>query len=378
MGLFLSNRDGGKTDELGHIYALKHVFSGDIISGFVTTQSGTPALSVDLGEGVALVTDGDKKYEVWSDATETLAITTPNVSNPRIDLVVGYVDLDETVQNTDPNNEDLFKVVVVAGTPAGSPSVPSSGQIQSAIGASNPYIIIAQIAVGAGVTTITNGNITDRRTMVGLNTDNIKETKSGSFILYDADGNEYVKLSKVASAVNELTLKNAATGNAPEVQATGGDTNIDLNLVSKGTGEIQLNGIDMSGGWTAYTPTTTGVTLGNGTYYCAYKQIGKTVFVRFKLSFGSTTSFPGTPKFSLPVTAKSSVVQGYAGGGLRILDSGVAGYPGVVYLETSTVFLVFGTSSLGTYAGEYGLASTVPFTWGTNDALQGIFAYEAA
>lgn len=165
MGLFLSNRDGGKTDELGHNYALKHTFRGDIVSGFVTTQAGTPALSVEVAEGVALITDGEKKYEVWSDATETLAITTPNVSNPRIDLVVGYVDLDETVQNTDPNNEDIFKLAVVAGTPAGSPSVPNAGQIQSAIGASNPYTILSQIAVGVGVTTITNGNITDVRTM---------------------------------------------------------------------------------------------------------------------------------------------------------------------------------------------------------------------
>lgn len=169
MGLFLSNRDDGKTDELGHNLVLKHAFSGDIISGFIATQAGTPGLSIEVGEGYALVTDGEKKFEVWSDATETLAITTPNVSNPRIDLVVGYVDLDETVQSTDPNNEDIFKLAVVAGTPAGSPSVPSSGQIQSAIGASNPYIIIAQVAVGAGVTTITNGNITDSRTPAYVN-----------------------------------------------------------------------------------------------------------------------------------------------------------------------------------------------------------------
>jgi hypothetical protein len=32
------------------------------------------------------------------------------------------------------------------------------------------------------------------------------------------------------SAVNELTIANAATGNAPEIAATGDDTDIDLKL----------------------------------------------------------------------------------------------------------------------------------------------------
>jgi hypothetical protein len=39
----------------------------------------------------------------------------------------------------------------------------------------------------------------------------------------------------VASAVNEITVTNAATGNAPLVSATGGDTNVNLNVQPKGT-----------------------------------------------------------------------------------------------------------------------------------------------
>jgi hypothetical protein len=55
----------------------------------------------------------------------------------------------------------------------------------------------------------------------------------------DANGNELIKFpSTVASAVNEITVSNAATGSPPKVEATGGDTNIGLNLVSKGTGEV--------------------------------------------------------------------------------------------------------------------------------------------
>src|ERR1051326_6716360 len=58
----------------------------------------------------------------------------------------------------------------------------------------------------------------------------------------DANGNEVVKYGSTASAVNEVTITNKATGNAPTVEATGGDTDIDLNLVTKGAGVVKANG----------------------------------------------------------------------------------------------------------------------------------------
>lgn len=56
----------------------------------------------------------------------------------------------------------------------------------------------------------------------------------------DSSGNELIKVVKVASAVNEITVTNAATGNAPSVTATGGDTNIPLLISGKGTGKIRI------------------------------------------------------------------------------------------------------------------------------------------
>jgi hypothetical protein len=65
----------------------------------------------------------------------------------------------------------------------------------------------------------------------------------------DTNGNELLKLTATASAVNELTLANAATGGAPELSATGGDTNIDVKLTPKGTGSLLISSIkDASGG----------------------------------------------------------------------------------------------------------------------------------
>lgn len=49
---------------------------------------------------------------------------------------------------------------------------------------------------------------------------------------------EMLILTPVATAVNEITIKNAATGAEPSIAATGGDTNINLSLTPKGTGNV--------------------------------------------------------------------------------------------------------------------------------------------
>jgi hypothetical protein len=59
----------------------------------------------------------------------------------------------------------------------------------------------------------------------------------------DSNGNEEIKFTTTASAVNEFTITNAATANAPEISATGSDTNIDLKITPKGSGKINLDGI---------------------------------------------------------------------------------------------------------------------------------------
>jgi hypothetical protein len=59
----------------------------------------------------------------------------------------------------------------------------------------------------------------------------------------DDSGNELVIFSKTTSAVNEITIANAATGNGARISATGTDGSIDLILSSKGTtGNVVING----------------------------------------------------------------------------------------------------------------------------------------
>jgi len=60
--------------------------------------------------------------------------------------------------------------------------------------------------------------------------------------IIDENSNQQITFTTTGSAVNEFTVANAATGNAPEISATGGDTNIDLNLTPKGVGRATFNG----------------------------------------------------------------------------------------------------------------------------------------
>lgn len=58
---------------------------------------------------------------------------------------------------------------------------------------------------------------------------------------------ELVKFTETPSAVNEITITNAATAGAPQISATGDDANIDLDLQPKGTGNVTLGNFTLDG-----------------------------------------------------------------------------------------------------------------------------------
>lgn len=59
--------------------------------------------------------------------------------------------------------------------------------------------------------------------------------------IQDENGNEVIKTPPTVSAVNEITVANAATGGSPIISATGGDTNVGLEIKGKGTGNIEIS-----------------------------------------------------------------------------------------------------------------------------------------
>jgi len=83
--------------------------------------------------------------------------------------------------------------------------------------------------------------VTDTSPQLGgdLDTNSFNIKIDDAHFIADDDGNEQLIFQKTASAVNELEITNAATGNAPSLGASG-ETNVDLKILPKGSGEIVI------------------------------------------------------------------------------------------------------------------------------------------
>jgi hypothetical protein len=93
----------------------------------------------------------------------------------------------------------------------------------------------ANVAHSAGATVVDYVTATHWAALVkGLLVNHGQE--GGHKSLTDANGNEWLERGQTASAVNQIKISNAATGNPPSVEAAGDNANVDLKFVPKGTG----------------------------------------------------------------------------------------------------------------------------------------------
>ena len=163
MATFLSNRDGGKTNEEGHYRFQIKSFTGNVNNGLLVKQNNPLSMSVLVEAGDARIPYQEYGYTWWNDGELSVSLNTADPSNPRDDVIVAYVDRGKTANSNVTNNPDIVKIKAVAGSPSASPTPPNNTAIQTSVGAGNPFMILAQVRVGAGVSTISNGNITDKR-----------------------------------------------------------------------------------------------------------------------------------------------------------------------------------------------------------------------
>jgi hypothetical protein len=130
---------------------------------------------------------------------------------------------------------------VYLGSKASDPTLDNDGD---ALTAGDLYYnsvgTVLKYYTGSAWVSITSGGITDL----------VQDTTPQLGGMLDVNGQsigdgtlELVKFAETASAVNEITVTNAATTAAPEISATGDDTDIDLKLTPKGAGKLNLDGI---------------------------------------------------------------------------------------------------------------------------------------
>lgn len=160
MTTFVSNRDsGGKTNENGHFRILSEILSGEVIRGFEVTARSSPSMVLNISEGAAMIPFSTYSYGVWSDSAEEIIIPGADSSNNRVDSVIAYVDRTMNFNASQTNNPGGLKFKVISGTASSNPVPPTPSQVQSNIGAGNPYIVLANVAVNRGVSAITTSSI---------------------------------------------------------------------------------------------------------------------------------------------------------------------------------------------------------------------------
>ena len=98
---------------------------------------------------------------------------------------------------------------------------------------------IVDTGLTAGITSVVEDTSPQLGGDLDANGNNILIDNGNS--INDENDLEQIKFSTTASAVNEFTVANAATGNNPTLSATGDDTNIGIDLTTKGTGFIKFN-----------------------------------------------------------------------------------------------------------------------------------------
>lgn len=143
-------------------------------NGFIVSALATPDLSVNVSSGECRI---QGKY-LSSSTTTNVLISANTDSYNRYDLIV-----------VDVSGEGSIKVI--KGTPSSNPTIPS---------ASNNQIILAQVLVGSGVSSIQSSNITDLR------------STNNQYFMESLDKSIHNLETKTTSIENKLAIKREFTG----------------------------------------------------------------------------------------------------------------------------------------------------------------------
>ena len=204
------------------------------ISGGFTQQAVTDGADTDLtvNDGTTGATLAHRVIELTGSLSASRNVTIP------LDVQTFYI-----VKNSC-DDSVVFKYVSGSGNSVTFGAGETKIIYATANDATNPDIddATSTFVTATSTTTLTNKTLTS--------------PKIGTSIL-DTNGNELALLTATGSAVNEITLANAATGNGPIISSTG-ETNVDLNLNPKGSGVLKSGtaAVKIAGTETMWIPAT--------------------------------------------------------------------------------------------------------------------------
>ena len=212
-------------------------------TSLAVTQSATPGMSVLIASGWAAIVGTTQAnmgvYTSYNDASVTASIATANATNPRIDLVC--LTVNDAYYTGSTNN---IVVNVVTGTPAGSPTVPATPANS---------IALAQVYVGAAVTSITNSNITDVRVAVTSNV-----ISANNIAINNQTGTTYTTVLADNSKLVTLANASAIAVTIPPNSSVAYPIGAQITLAQYGAGQPTISGGSgvtiVSTGATAATP----------------------------------------------------------------------------------------------------------------------------
>ena len=158
-----------------------------ILSGWACVPDSGMDVTVG-GDGshrdVAIAEDNaGNKVTVNNISQSPVSVTIPAApaNNSRIDSIVAYVENPPMGTSTDTDNPGTVGLIVVSGTVASTPVAPTDNQIRTGItadgaaGSTAYYVVLANVTVPNGITTITSTNISAGDEAI---TDNVSVTKS--------------------------------------------------------------------------------------------------------------------------------------------------------------------------------------------------------
>jgi len=181
-----------------------------LATDLAVTERGTPNMSVDVAAGRCFVQGTEATFQgtyfCESRSVENLVVSAADATNPRNDLIVAQVEDSDYSGAT-----DEWKLAVVTGTPAASPSDPATP---------DSAILLARVNVAALAASITDAVIDDLRTQANPGYALTTFAASGSFTKADYPWAKTIRVRLVGGGGGSGGC--ASTSSAQRAESAGG------------------------------------------------------------------------------------------------------------------------------------------------------------